>query len=148
MSVAKQRATELRLRQTKGAKPAELPALIEPLLASLRSKVPGGSEWIHEIKLDGYRAQAHIHDRECVIYTRRGYNWTSRFHKRAWYLIDNMNRHFRAPVVEATKGGRVGGGTRLTALGEEVLRRYRRILQRSSKHTAADVAAMGKLLRK
>jgi molybdate transport system regulatory protein len=43
-------------------------------------------------------------------------------YKRAWYLVEAMNSHFKAgPLVEATKGGRTGGGARLTALGEDVL---------------------------
>jgi molybdate transport system regulatory protein len=36
-----------------------------------------------------------------------------------------MNSMFRAPLVEAAKGGVGGGGARLTATGEEVLAAYR-----------------------
>jgi molybdate transport system regulatory protein len=46
-------------------------------------------------------------------------------YKRAWYLIDTMNRCFRSPLVEAVKGGRRGGGAHLTAVGVEVLALYR-----------------------
>lgn len=46
-------------------------------------------------------------------------------YRRAWLLADTMNRCFRAPLVEAAPGGHGGGGARVTALGEEVLRRYR-----------------------
>jgi molybdate transport system regulatory protein len=48
-------------------------------------------------------------------------------YKRAWYLVETMNRCFRRPLVEASKGGRAGGGARLTELGQEVLARYRRM---------------------
>jgi molybdate transport system regulatory protein len=48
-------------------------------------------------------------------------------YKRAWYLVETMNRCFRRPLVEASKGGRAGGGARLTQLGQEVLARYRRM---------------------
>ena len=48
-------------------------------------------------------------------------------YKRAWDLIDAMNRHFATPVVETSKGGAGGGGAKLTAMGEEVIERYRRI---------------------
>ncbi len=44
-------------------------------------------------------------------------------YRRAWLLVDEMNRAFRAPVVEAVKGGPYGGRTLLTAVGEEVVRR-------------------------
>ncbi|CAN0435332.1 unnamed protein product, partial [Phaeothamnion confervicola] len=47
-------------------------------------------------------------------------------YKRAWYLVEAMNDHFKAgPLVEASKGGRKGGGARLTALGEDVLSAFR-----------------------
>lgn len=50
-------------------------------------------------------------------------------YKRAWYLVDSMNKHFRAPVVEAAKGGRTGGGAELTAFGEDVLALYRNMMR-------------------
>lgn len=45
-------------------------------------------------------------------------------YRRAWLLIDTMNRCFRDPVVETASGGKGGGGARVTELGQEVLRRY------------------------
>lgn len=46
-------------------------------------------------------------------------------YKRAWQLVEEMNRGFAAPLVEAVKGGAHGGGARLTPLGETVLGAYR-----------------------
>src|SRR5262245_56141076 len=46
-------------------------------------------------------------------------------YKRAWTLVEVMNEHFRSPMVEATKGGRSGGGAKLTPLGEEVLTTFK-----------------------
>jgi molybdate transport system regulatory protein len=46
-------------------------------------------------------------------------------YKRAWYLVESMNQCFAAPLVVASKGGRSGGNTQLTALGETVLSSYR-----------------------
>ena len=46
-------------------------------------------------------------------------------YKHAWLLVDSMNMCFRAPLVEAVKGGRRGGGASLTSLGIEVLECYR-----------------------
>jgi len=37
-----------------------MPDFIEPQLAKLVSAPPKGSDWVHEIKFDGYRMQAHI----------------------------------------------------------------------------------------
>lgn len=48
-------------------------------------------------------------------------------YKRAWLLVDSMNHTFAAPLVERIAGGPGGGGASLTAFGEEVLARYRRL---------------------
>lgn len=48
-------------------------------------------------------------------------------YKRAWLLVDALNTAFDAPLVEVSRGGAGHGGAVLTALGEEVLARYRRI---------------------
>ena len=105
-------------------------------------------------------------------------------YRRAWLLVDTMNRCFEAPVVEsdtltwrnlpalrvdetdpqaawldtvsvaepekrlaAEAGGRRGGGTHLTSLGEELVRRYRMLEAKAQKATAGDLAALAKLLR-
>jgi molybdate transport system regulatory protein len=58
-------------------------------------------------------------------------------YKRAWYLVEAMNGHFKAgPLVEATKGGRSGGGARLTTLGEDVLSAFREMEQLTDKAIA------------
>jgi len=46
-------------------------------------------------------------------------------YRRAWMLLDNMNRRWPAPLVTTTTGGKHGGGARLTELGIAVLRSYR-----------------------
>jgi molybdate transport system regulatory protein len=38
-----------------------------------------------------------------------------------------MNKCFKGPLVETSKGGKAHGGATLTPLGEEVLARYRAI---------------------
>jgi bifunctional non-homologous end joining protein LigD len=66
-------------RTTAGAKRAPVPGFIEPSHPTLRERAPSGADWIHEIKFDGYRAQAHLRDGRPFIYTRAGHNWTDRF---------------------------------------------------------------------
>jgi bifunctional non-homologous end joining protein LigD len=61
------------------AKPAPFPRFIKPSLATLRTKVPAGPAFVHELKLDGYRVQAHLHDGRVTLYTRSGYDWMERF---------------------------------------------------------------------
>lgn len=46
-------------------------------------------------------------------------------YRRAWMLIDSMNRSWPGPLVRTATGGKRGGGTRLTDLGREVLASYR-----------------------
>jgi molybdate transport system regulatory protein len=46
-------------------------------------------------------------------------------YRRAWMLVDAMNRRWHRPLVKTAVGGARGGGTRITELGERVLRSYR-----------------------
>lgn len=46
-------------------------------------------------------------------------------YRRAWMLVDEMNRCFKTPLVAAAKGGAHGGGAQLTQTGQQVLARYR-----------------------
>ena len=48
-------------------------------------------------------------------------------YRRAWLLIDDMNRCFRHAVVSAKPGGSQGGGAVLTEFGAELARDYRAI---------------------
>jgi molybdate transport system regulatory protein len=45
-------------------------------------------------------------------------------YRKAWLLVDEMNRCFAKPVVEAVKGGAKGGGARVTEVGREALSQY------------------------
>jgi molybdate transport system regulatory protein len=53
-------------------------------------------------------------------------------YRRAWLLVDDMNRCFREPVVTAQPGGSQGGGAALTAFGEKVVRKYRTIVSEAT----------------
>ncbi len=46
-------------------------------------------------------------------------------YRRAWLLVDEMNKCFKSPVVVARLGGVKGGGAEVTDLGREALKRYR-----------------------
>ena len=43
---------------------------------------------------------------------------------RAWLLVRTMNRCFREPVIIAERGGRSGGGMRVTETGHRALMLY------------------------
>lgn len=65
-------------------------------------------------------------------------------YKKAWHLVDDMNRSFREPLVEAAKGGKAGGGARLTAEGEAALARYREMEEKAAELLRAELATFGK----
>jgi len=67
-------------------------------------------------------------------------------YRRAWLLIDTMNRCFKQPIVEAEAGGQRGGGTRLTATGRDVIRCYRAVERKAQRASATDLAVLIKLL--
>src|SRR3546814_3001430 len=56
----------------KGAVKATMPDFVPPMLAALVPKPPTGKKWLHEIKLDGYRLQAHIAKGKVKLITRGG----------------------------------------------------------------------------
>ena len=68
-------------------------------------------------------------------------------YRRAWLLVDAMNRAFRRPVITTATGGREGGGTELTGTGAEVVRRYRKIEALASAAAAKEINALGRLMR-
>jgi DNA ligase D-like protein (predicted ligase) len=55
------------------------PIWIKPELAALVKAAPEGSDWLHEMKLDGYRMHARLEGRHVNILTRRGNDWTSKY---------------------------------------------------------------------
>jgi len=46
-------------------------------------------------------------------------------YRRAWLLLDALNRSFSEPAATASVGGQGGGGARLTPFGMELIKRYR-----------------------
>lgn len=67
-------------------------------------------------------------------------------YRRAWLLLDELNRALAAPVVEASFGGAKGGGARLTASGQAVLDIYRRIEAKARAAIAGELAELMALL--
>ena len=68
-------------------------------------------------------------------------------YRRAWLLVDAMNNDFVEPLVERNTGGRGGGGAGLTALGVDVLDRYRRIEAVAAAAAAEELTAFSALLK-
>ena len=51
----------------------------EPQLCTLVGSVPTGSQWLHEVKYDGYRAQIAVANGKATVFTRSGLDWTEKF---------------------------------------------------------------------
>jgi molybdate transport system regulatory protein len=69
-------------------------------------------------------------------------------YRRAWLLVDEMNRTLPAPVVQARPGGRAGGGAALTPFGERVVACYRNIerdAELSARRHLAGLSEFGQL---
>ncbi|MGO7624453.1 ATP-dependent DNA ligase, partial [Rhizobium ruizarguesonis] len=49
-------------------------------LALMKPTVPVGSDWLYEVKLDGYRLAIHVEPKGVRVTTRGGHDWTHRFH--------------------------------------------------------------------
>ena len=58
---------------------------------------------IHEIKFDGYRAQAHLQNGQAAIHTRAGHDWTLRFQP----IADALTA---LPAPRVCRSTRVNGG--------------------------------------
>ena len=56
-----------------------LPTWVKPQLAKLIKQAPDGTDWLHEIKLDGYRMHARLDAGRVQILTRRGNDWTAKY---------------------------------------------------------------------
>jgi molybdate transport system regulatory protein len=68
-------------------------------------------------------------------------------YRRAWLLVDEMNRCFCMPLVEARLGGAGGGGAKVTELGREALRRYRELQELAWEAVCKSISEFRHLLR-
>jgi DNA ligase D-like protein (predicted ligase) len=56
-----------------------LPTFVPPQLSQPVEKPPSGPQWLHEIKLDGYRMAARIDNGRVQLLTRTGLDWTDKY---------------------------------------------------------------------
>ena len=66
-------------------------------------------------------------------------------YKRAWDLVEELNRGCEQPVVATSPGGRDGGGTTLTDMGNTLVRLYREIEQASQDASRPQMQALARL---
>ncbi len=66
-------------------------------------------------------------------------------YKRAWTLVDDMNRSFKTPLVVSATGGPGGGGAILSATGKRVLMLYRTIEAKCVGGVRRELTALARL---
>jgi ATP-dependent DNA ligase len=65
-----------------------LPLFVPPQLSKPVEKPPSGSQWVHEIKLDGFRMAARIDHGRVQLLTRTGLDWTAKYPSAAAALVN------------------------------------------------------------
>src|SRR5271163_1700614 len=60
-------------------KDTALPQFVSPQLSQPVEKPPSGPQWVHEVKLDGFRMAARIDNGRVQLLTRTGLDWTNKY---------------------------------------------------------------------
>src|SRR3712207_3008391 len=63
-------------------------------------------------------------------------------YRKAWLLLNDVQRAFATPVVATATGGSGGGGAALTEFGLALVRHYRTIERRATQAASSDLAAL------
>lgn len=69
-------------------------------------------------------------------------------YRRAWSLVDEMNRGLTRPVVDASSGGAKGGGAVLTDTAREIIDGYREVEQIAAQSAGKQLSALTRLIAK
>ena len=63
-------------------------------------------------------------------------------YRRAWELVDTMNRCFDEPLVKTSPGGSHGGGAQVTEFGFYILQCYRDLIDKTTMVAEKELAAI------
>jgi molybdate transport system regulatory protein len=66
-------------------------------------------------------------------------------YKRAWFLIDTLNKSLGSPVIETVSGGKGGGGSALTLLGKQLVVCYAMLEKRINAEAIEEMEALRRL---
>lgn len=69
-------------------------------------------------------------------------------YRRAWLLMDELNRALASPAMVSEHGGQSGGGSTLTPVGEAIIRLYRGIEARAAAACAPEIEALTQLVKR
>jgi molybdate transport system regulatory protein len=67
-------------------------------------------------------------------------------YRRAWNMVDTMNRCFKEPLVTSVTGGKGGGGAELTPAGKKVIKLYRDMEKNANNAILTEWKTLKKLL--
>ena len=67
-------------------------------------------------------------------------------YRRAWLLLDELNRSLRFPAVDSSQGGPHGGGSALTPTGRTLIEIYRRVEATAALACKPDMARLIRLI--
>jgi molybdate transport system regulatory protein len=68
-------------------------------------------------------------------------------YRRAWLLVDELNKLLSEPVVTTATGGAMGGGTTVTPVGEKTIALYHSIEAHTRLAARSEFQAFRKLMR-
>lgn len=66
-------------------------------------------------------------------------------YRRAWLLVDSINRSFMKPATSSSIGGTGGGGVELTDFGSELIQRYQALNRRIESLVRSEFADMARM---
>jgi len=66
-------------------------------------------------------------------------------YRRAWLLLQDIERVFGGVVLERRTGGKAGGGAALTARGRDIVKHFRAAEKRTARAIKAELEALNKL---
>lgn len=69
-------------------------------------------------------------------------------YRRAWQLVEALNKSFTRPVIVTAVGGKRGGGATVTAFGRELVDAYRKMEEKAASAIASDLRRFERRLRK
>ena len=100
MSRVVKRSTSQAVKSSRSHRGVPLPPFVPPQLSQPIEKPPSGPQWLHEIKLDGYRMAARIDNGRAQLLTAPG-DWTAKYPSAIAALANRLPRHgFCLPLNE------------------------------------------------
>src|ERR1700742_624868 len=79
MSRVVKRSASPTIKYGRSRRDSTLPLFVPPQLSQPVEKPPSGPQWVHEIKLDGFRMAARIDNGRVQLLTRTGPDWTEKY---------------------------------------------------------------------